>query len=461
MSRATILFLSVIAIEAVLCTTAVIQRLRSPAPVLPNVEWADPLIAGELQQLVKRTRSGASTDWQNLGEALLGQGLYSNAELCFRQALAADPGNRSARFSVAFCLARTGRLPDSTREFQTLIAEATGAIATNPFVQRCQYEIGLNQLREEQADQAEQAFRDNPNYPPARLQLAKLLVRAGRLQEAMPLIEDGLRQNPRETELLFLLYRARLALGDEPGAQQAASRLARSTNQIPVHLGMEYVQPFHLKLGLERQLQEYNHLLASRNMDRLAEKMNGILSEVQGQRSRYVRIALTSLLEIELQRRQPDQLRKLAQQLRNFGEQNAEILQFEGVAEILSGNSATALELWERAARMSPNIQLYEQIAGLYSQQENRQQRDWYLARCHLLKGMSSYRNDEPLAAAQFLLKSVALNPNDAQVWYYLAESQRLLDEPARAQEAYERCLAINPNHGRALAHRQRLSVTP
>ena len=40
--------------------------------------------------------------------------------------------------------------------------------------------------------------------------------------------------------------------------------------------------------------------------------------------------------------------------------------------------------------------------------------------------------------------------PDEDRVWFYLAEAHRAMNDRAAAREAYQKCLAIDENHGRA-----------
>ena len=48
-----------------------------------------------------------------------------------------------------------------------------------------------------------------------------------------------------------------------------------------------------------------------------------------------------------------------------------------------------------------------------------------------------------------------------AHTWFYLAETRRFLGDAAGAKAAYERCLQINPDDGRALRGLERLKSSP
>ncbi|MBC8001709.1 MAG: tetratricopeptide repeat protein [Opitutaceae bacterium] len=59
-------------------------------------------------------------------------------------------------------------------------------------------------------------------------------------------------------------------------------------------------------------------------------------------------------------------------------------------------------------------------------------------------------KNDLASAATRFEEASSVL-PDHAHTWFYLGEIRRLQGDKPAAEAAYRRCLAVNPDHGRAL----------
>jgi predicted TPR repeat methyltransferase len=48
------------------------------------------------------------------------------------------------------------------------------------------------------------------------------------------------------------------------------------------------------------------------------------------------------------------------------------------------------------------------------------------------------------------LNQAIELVPDSAVAWFYLAETRRLLGDGSGARQAYEKCLQLQPHHGRA-----------
>ena len=64
---------------------------------------------------------------------------------------------------------------------------------------------------------------------------------------------------------------------------------------------------------------------------------------------------------------------------------------------------------------------------------------------------MINFRNNRLKSAGEAVERSLELNPQDPQAWFYNAEIKRLLGDEAAAIAAYQKCLKLNPNHGRAI----------
>jgi predicted TPR repeat methyltransferase len=61
-------------------------------------------------------------------------------------------------------------------------------------------------------------------------------------------------------------------------------------------------------------------------------------------------------------------------------------------------------------------------------------------------------KTGHPDEAISFFAAAVENNPKFEHAWFYLGETQRLSGQTEAAKKAYQSCLSLNPNHGRALA---------
>ncbi|MCA9015148.1 MAG: tetratricopeptide repeat protein, partial [Planctomycetaceae bacterium] len=445
-------------VELGYCGFLVARRMSRPLPVLPDAEYVDPLMMSDFRDLAREAETGFSQEWVKLGQAFLGQGFYSYAENCFRQAAELDPSSLTAKVSYAFCLERTGRTQQSTLEYEKLVPLKTKRPGTFENKNHCLYAIGRNYLREENAEKAEETFRKNTNFQPAQYQLAKLLVRSGRSETALPIINRNLNEIPNSLEFLLLKAQALEELGREEEAIQAAEKVERSLAIIPLNFNTELIQPYSVRHGIAKELETYNRMIQRNDMNYLAEKLEEIYKLVSDRPMPQYKATLTSMVEVEFQRKNPDRILLLIDQLKKSGIENADLLQFRAGAHMLKGEMDQAVPLLQRVAQMRPTIEVHQTLADYYHQQQQAEKRDFHLAKMALLQAMIAFRNDQLPAAEEAIQRSVELNPRDPKAWFYYAETKRFLKDIQSAETGYKRCLELNPNHGRAIRELARLS---
>tara|TARA_R110002095_G_scaffold194767_5_gene173186 strand:- start:3374 stop:4771 length:1398 start_codon:yes stop_codon:yes gene_type:complete len=446
-------------LELGFCGYLVAKRLARPLPVLPAAESVDPLTMSDFQELARQAETGSSQEWVRLGQALLGQGFYSYAENCFLQATQFDPADAVAQASYAFCLERTGRMQASTMEYEKL-KSFKGQISI-PLAQRERYlyAIGRNYLREENAAKAEEIFRQNAGFQPADYQLAKLLVRSGRSNDALPIIDRNLIETPDSLFFNLLKVQALETLGRTAEAKQAADRVERAMHIIPLNFNTGFTEPYHSRYGISKEIVAYDQLLQGNDMDQIADKLEEVL-QLMGDRPMPEHTAsMISMVEVEYQRKNPERMLTLIEKLKESGVENAELLQFQAGAYTLMGETEQAVPLLLRAAQMSPTIEVHQTLANYYDQRQETEKRDTHQAKSQLLNAMHAFRNNQLAFADKAIQQSVKRNPLDPQAWFYYAKIKHLQGELNAARKAYERCVELNPNHGRALRELSDLTV--
>tara|TARA_R110002111_G_C6005121_1_gene373744 strand:+ start:1888 stop:3291 length:1404 start_codon:yes stop_codon:yes gene_type:complete len=438
-------------IELGFCGYLVAKRLARPLPVLPDAKSVDPLTMSDFQELARQAETGSSQEWNRLGQALLGQGFYSYAENCFLQATKFDPADTVAQASYAFCLERTGRMQASTVEYEKL--KSFKGQTSVPFAHRKHYlyAIGRNYLRAENAAKAEEIFRQNAGFQPADYQLAKLLVRSGRSEDALSIIDRNLKETPNSLLFNLLKLQALEYLGRTAEAKQTADSVERAMHIIPLNFNTEFIEPYSYRHGISKEIEAYNHLLQRNDMDHLANKLEEVMQLMGDRPMPQHKATLISMIEVEFQRKNPERMLMLIEKLKESGVESADLLQFRAGAYMLMGEMDKAVPLLLRVAQMSPTIEVHQTLANYYEQQKETEKRDEHLAKMALLNAMIAFRNNQLPSADESIQKSVKLNPRDPQAWFYYAETKRLLGDLKAAQAAYERCIEFNPNHGRAL----------
>tara|TARA_R110002111_G_scaffold234274_3_gene295308 strand:- start:29399 stop:30784 length:1386 start_codon:yes stop_codon:yes gene_type:complete len=450
------LIIMLLGIELIISGYLIVQRGARPAPVLPPEKLMNPLFANDILALTQQvTEDNSAFGWIQLGEALLGQGFYSHAELCFGQAARLLPASNLAQARLAFCLERTGRTQRSTEIYEKLCADLDNTVESKRKRMQYRYEIGRNYLREENIKQAEMEFRNNLGFLPARYQLAKLLLRTDRSAEALPLITASLQQIPRSLKFLELQLRALRQQGALEDAEKAAMLLEQAHHSIPLHPGTNIIEPYRLQYGIDRRVDEFNTQIGDSSLELLAEEIKTLLELLGEQPSTHRQIFLMRLLEVEFQQKKTKQMRETIQLLDHLGINNAEILLYKAEAIGMEGDWKQAASLGERAALTSKTPQLHFRVAEILEKSGDSTEAKLQQAIAFRLEAMQFYRNNDLTAASKAIQQSLDLNPDDAQTWFNRGLIRQAAGKTADATSDFQECIKLTPQHGRA---RQKLS---
>ncbi len=460
MTYAIRILLVVVVVELVVGGGLLARRAWRAVPVVPDEELNDPLIMPELREFARRADRGQALEWTRLGEALLGKGFYAHAEQAFRESLRQQPQSIPAQFGLAFALDRLGRMEESSEAYRlvlTLPAENGEQEVTKHYAL---YAMGRNALRLEQADEAEELFGRDVNFAPSAYQYAKLLIRSGRAEEALPIIDKILEDVGLSLEFHFLQQRAYEALGRDREAFRAAAMVERSAYLVSMNFNTTYVTPMDQLTGGSRLLRELADVAGDDDLIYYEDELLKIREQL-GDKPIFAANAVDEqLLRIAVKRQQPERVLKLTKQFREQGEVNGIILEAEGDALQMLGQLAEAAELWERAISLTPSRVLHSKLAEYYGARDP-ERRDWHRARHAWIKGLVEYRSNRLQQALRPFREATEIASDFAAPWFYIGEMHFHLQQPDQAIPAYERCLEIQPGHGRAAAKLAFLQSTP
>lgn len=380
-----------------------LTRAPQALPPIPDLSTAHPRIADHVRTSAAAVRT--PDDWAALGESYVAYGYFPEGEACYRVAAALEPGNADRAAEWAFALERVGDFAGANATYERAFAlghaDASG----------CWYLIGRNHLRTEDVPAARAAFETAGNHPSARYELARLAVRVGNAMAAIPALDKLMTEFP--TAVQPPLHRHKIeALAGTPLAAVFADRATRAPGRLttPFDRDWKRLEDTYYRLGPARELKELESLVAQgRGKD--AEPRLGAL-----QRDGWESSAADLLAEVAFQANRP-------------------------------------ADAWERATRLGVGAETkdaWHHLAAHHERSGNTTEMKRARARAYLGAGHELHWSGKPADALAAFDVAVENDPQLAAAWYYLGESNRLRGNPVAARAAYARCLAIDPDFGRA-----------
>jgi tetratricopeptide (TPR) repeat protein len=324
-----------------------------PIPPVPaiNVDGLDADVRAAIlksrDEAVAQPKSAHASG--SLGMVLEAHTLYQPAVLAYQRAVRLDPQEFRWRYYLALSLEKNGRLD-----------EALASIS--------------------------EGLRIHPEYAPAILKRAELLLKLGRFPESAAVLEPFLAKNPGAPLALYFLGRVKFAQGDFAAADdlyrratqawpgfgsawfglgETSKRLGRAAesekdyqlaethkDQSPPSRDELFLQMAKLATGIETRLAEAKILLNKRQFD----QASGIYKEVLKQYPDNLD-CLVNLLYIALYPNQatPEEVEDLYQRAHAVNPQLPEVYLYHGTALAAEGRYDPAVAELEKAIQLKPN----------------------------------------------------------------------------------------------------------
>jgi tetratricopeptide (TPR) repeat protein len=166
----------------------------------------------------------------NLGNALLSEGRFQEAEQEFRRALEIDPVRDRAHYGLGLALDRQGRHEES-------MSAQRDAVRSNPSFAPAHLALGLalseQGRREEAVQHLQRAVALEPGDEETHNKLGEITAALGRLQEAEAHFEDALRANPGYLEAAYNLAQVLQLGGRTAEALERYGEMTRATGLTP------------------------------------------------------------------------------------------------------------------------------------------------------------------------------------------------------------------------------------
>ncbi len=420
----------------------VLSRPRTRVvPPVADLSFVDAPLAEQLRARI--TVCETPDEWAAIGEDFLAYGYFPEGEACYRVAAEREPERAERAYQWAFALERIGKLEEANTQYD--LAAKLGF--AHP--EDCRYFAGRNFLRLERADEARAAFEAAGEQPSARYERARLLARGGRPDEAISITEKLSREYPQAIQPYLLRHRI-AALRDGPEAAKFADLATRAPGRLPTPFENEWnrLEGTYFRLGLTAELEELGRQFTSGRGADAEPRLRAILA------SEWNPGAADLLAEVEAQRGRKDEAARLLQDALDRAGPSVHLLERVGDAREANGQEGRALHEWTRAADFGlggPVKSIHFRLSDYYRKKGNAPYADSRAARGYLASGHELYWAANPRGAFPAFQKAVELEPTLAAAWFYLGETNRLLGKPDEARAAYNRCLAINPDFGRAI----------
>lgn len=432
-----------------------LRRMRQLPPVNWNAGLVDDMTARQIRSLERRFDPSDAVSWIHLGLTYRAFGMFPQGEYCYRHADQLSPKDRGYLYTWAECDSLMGQTAEARKIYHRIIDEQSTEPLGLDTTAYCWLNIGQDYLREENVPAALDAFRKAGDIPKAKFLASRVLIRAGRAQEALVLLDQLLSNAPTVLEYNQMKSWAEAALGNTNAAEDFYERSLRTETKMERLDPTFYEQTLKLRElsgGLSLQLKS----LRLEQQGLYPEALKSI-REALGVCWTEDRAGIEARLESRLGHNK-EAIAIVEDSIRRTGA-SAPLLEIMAVAYESLGNRDKAREALEQAVAIEPRAELYLKLADLTDDIDGK-------TRCQSLaqycSGKQAWLTDGLTEAGlrdalDHFQKATDLFNGHAHTWFYLAETRRYLGDGAGAEAAYKRCLQLNPDDGRALRGLDRL----
>ena len=124
-------------------------------------------------------------------------------------------------------------------------------------------------------------------------------------------------------------------------------------------------------------------------------------------------------------------------------------------------DDTSAVASWKRGIALNSDpwtMDCCVQLSEYFTKAGNAEQSEVYDAIGGRYLARNSIDQSQFVEARTFAEKATKLDPQSAEAFYLLGESQLALRVVSQATEAFEKCLELSPGHGRARARLESLN---
>jgi len=437
--RLSILLLLLVGAELVGLALTLARPKTQELPSVDLTLLGDQMAVETLAKMQQQVDRRDPADWRQLGVYYLTYGYYPQAEMCFRVAWRMAPQDESLLLLQAISLDRMGNKHEAIDHYRSAIKRnVRDAESYRIRIAHCLFAEGDDEAAILELEKMER-------LPEARLLLSRVLIRSGRASEAQELLQVLLREFDQGVEPHSMACWAAEALADWETAYRHQNRALRAQGNI-VH------SPLFRQEDIVRRQRHSNKVFHDRSIE--LEGM-GRIEEARAACRESIRVMWEedmvlsyALFEIHLGN-VPSAIELLEGAIERVGS-SPTTLDALGDAWNLAGDPGKARAAWLRATEMHAGAATHDKLAGSFAKTGNSSRAQWHRGLADYQRGKEAWFANRVSESSELFRSATLQSANYAPGWYYLAETYRLKGDEAAAHNAYQRCLEIAPNHGRA-----------
>lgn len=462
MTRFSKILLIVIGLESI--GLAFLLFRRATTLQLPEVNWRlfEEATAGDVRKLedrILRSKGGQTSrdpgQWFEIAETYRAFGLFPQAEYCYRQLQELAPHDPTYLYHWGIVMDLLGQTTEASKRYREAIKLGGPRLERVPSalaIQYCWLAIGQDRLREEQIEPAREALRQAPDLPKAQWLLARVMIRSGDAEKAIPMLDRLLLKNPEILELNEMRAWAAEELGHAEEALRFQDLALRSSRHL------ERMEPTFQSVQKRRDAMgasaAYHQSIAAEKKGQLEEAATLARKSLNASWEEAKAVQLAKLETMLGRHQKVIEVMKEANEREGASSRTMNVI---GVASMMLRDHQQAVDAWENACRIQPTSGIYHKLVFAAKARGDRKEAQRYSALEEYFLGRTALEKSDLLTAQRHLETASQGLPDDASISFYLAETRRALGDSAGAVAGYQRCVQINPGHGRARRSLERL----
>jgi predicted Zn-dependent protease len=332
------------------------------------------------------------------------------------------------------------------------------ANSNNELAVHANQQIGFDYLRLNRRVDAEKYLRRAGADPASELSLARILIRGDRVPEAIRVLDGLIVRNPnslRAHQMRGWAYETTGYTYDEHEARISYDNSMHTSETVIIHpLSRDWDKEMAASMGAGKHFTASSMALQKGEFEKAISEGKLALEMIEPLwRPGYAK----AMINTHLANDEPvEALAYVAKWLIHDGE-SARLWELTGDAFLAIGDQGKAEAAWLRGTRVrasktvQANAEICRKLGEMYHTQGNQEKATLYRAWHQYETGKLQWRDNNIRDAVVSLKQASDVLVQEEQVWFYLAESQRALNDRSSARESYEKCLLLNKYHGRAI----------